>query len=569
MKRMWLATTLVVCSLVQSFLGGRVAMAEDGPSGAKLLPKDTLAFFSVPSVPDSKEAFDKSLSGAMLRDPEMKPFLDDVRKKIEELSDKLNKEIGVTIQELVDIPEGELTLALLERPAQKLAPVLIVDYGDNKETIEKLLKKMHEGLEGDIAEHSTQEIDDVKVHIYTLKDSGGDNPFKSLAYFNDDSYLVFSTEIDALKEVLDRLEGDSDDTLADNDVYKYIQERCKDESGEPSAVWFISPIGLIQSGLNMAQGAIPQAAFAGAFLPILGLDKLKGAGGAGYDAAGDFNMVSKSFLYVDQPATGVLNAFQYPAADLAPPKWVSADTSMYFSGNWNVAQAYLAIEGLIDNFSGRGTTARFLDDASDKGPGLHLKKDVLDLLDGKFHVIQGKEAEGGDEPKVQRIVMALDVKDAAKMKKTLAKAAKSDDAQMETRDFNGETIYEISAGQETVSFVVASGHLVISNDTAAVEAMLRSERQPSLVDSAPYRKIAKHFPKKMSMVSYTNSDSQVKSVYELLKNSDNADFLDGIDMKKLPPFEVLQKYMRPSGFYMVPDKKGALTVGFQLSEGDK
>ncbi|MBS0203117.1 MAG: DUF3352 domain-containing protein [Planctomycetes bacterium] len=569
MKRMWLAITLIVCGLVQTIPGGQTAWAEDGPSGAKLLPKDTLAFFSVPSVPDSWEAFDKSLSGALFRDPEMKPFLADVQKKIDELSEKLHEEIGVTIQELCDIPEGEMTFAVLERPVQKLAPVLLVDYGDNKETIEKLLKKMHEGLEGDIAEHSTQEIDDVKVHVYTLKDSGGDNPFKTLAYFNEDSYLVFSTEVDALKEVLDRMDGDSDDTLADNDVYKYIQERCKEESSEPAAVWFISPIGIIQAGLNMAQASVPQAAFAGAFLPILGFDKLKGFGGAGYEAAGDFNMVSKTFLYVDQPANGVLNAFQYPAAELAPPKWVPADASTYFGGNWNLAQAYLAIEGLVDNFSGRGTTARFLDDLSDKGPGLHPKKDVLDLLDGKFHVVQRSDAEESDEPKPQRILMAFDVKDAAKMKKTLAKAAKSDGSQMETREFNGETIYEVSAGPEPVSFVVASGHLVVTNDTATLEAMLRSERQPSLVESAAYRKIAKHFPAKMSMVSYSNSDAQMKSVYDLLKNADNVDFLDGIDFKKLPPFEVLQKYLRPSGFYMIPDKKGALSVSFQLSEGDK
>lgn len=568
MKRTWLATTLMVFSLAQVFLCGPAARAEDEASGAQLLPKDTLLFFSVPSIPDSKTEFSESLAGAMFRDPQLKPILEDVQKKIDELSAKLEAEVGVTIPELLAVPEGELTFALVERPTRKLAPILMVDYGDNKETVDKLLKKLHDGLDGDIAEHSTEEIKDIKVHVYTFKENSNDNPFKSLVYFNDESYLVFSTEIDAVKEVIERWEGDSTDTLANNDIYKYVLERCKEDSNEPSAVWFMSPIGLIQSGIGMAQSVAPQAAFAGAFLPVLGLDKLKGLGGAGYSSSGDFNSITKTFLYVDQPTTGILNAFQFPATDLAPPKWVGADVSTYVGGNWNIAQAYVAIESLVDSFNGRGFTAKILDQAanSEGGPGIHPKKDVLDLLDGKYHLIQAIDSDDEGSP-TPRFLLALDVKDAAKMKKTLAKVAKSEGAQFETREFNGETIYEIEAGPDQVlSFCVAGGQFVLTNNTASLEGLLRSDTPAGLAQSAAYRKIAKHFPAKVSMISYSNADAQLKSVYQLLKNADNVDFLEGIDLQKLPPFEVIQKYLRPSGSYTVPDKKGALTVGFQLGE---
>lgn len=292
---------------------------------------------------------------------------------------------------------------------------------------------------------------------------------------------------------------------------------------------------------------------------------MKGWGGAGYSATGEFNSVTRSFVYVDQPTSGVINVFQFPATDLAPPKWVSAETSMYLGGNWNVAQAYQAIESLVDGFNGRGTTARFLDQAanSDNGVGIHPKKDVLDLLDGKFHLTQDSDESGKPN-----FLLALDVKDAARMKKTLAKVAKTEGAPIETREFNGETIYEIDAGSDqVVSLTVSGGHFVVTNDKVALESMLRTERRSSLVDSASYRKIAKHFPAKLSMVSYSNADSQLKAVYELMKNAE--DPVEGIDLKKLPPFEVIQKYLRPSGAYTVPDKKGALTVQFQLSEGDK
>ncbi|MBC8114228.1 MAG: hypothetical protein H7062_07620, partial [Candidatus Saccharimonas sp.] len=495
MRRLWFGTAAVMLCLVQALAGWQIARADENAIGEKLLPKDTLLFFTIPDVSGFKEQFDKSSTGALFRDAEFKPFLDDVKKKIEELSQKVQDELGVSIDDLLELPDGEITFALMEKPARKLSVVLMVDYGESKETVGKLLKKMHEALESE-AEHSKEDVDDVEVNVFTFKDSPPENPFKTLAYFNDTSYLVFSSEVAALKEVLDRWEGDSDDTLATNDVFKYCMDRCKDESGEPTMKFFVNPIGLVQAGLNMAQAFQPQVGMVSPFLPMLGFDKLKGLGGASYVNTGDFDSVSKTFVYADSP-TGVLNVFQFPATEITPPKWVSSGVSMYFGGNWNVAGAYQAIEGLVDMFQGRGALARLMDQAANAGPGIHPKKDVLDLLDGKFHVVQGIEEGDGDEPLTQKFFVALAVKDGAKAKKLLATVAKSDGSPVESREFNGETIYEVDlpGGDQKVSFAVAEGHLVVTNDTVMLEGMLRGTGSgTSLADSAPYKKIAKHFP---------------------------------------------------------------------------
>ena len=572
MRRLWLGTAAVMLCLVQAMVGGQIVRADENAIGEKLLPKDTLLFFTIPDVSEFKDQWDKSSSGALFHDAEFKPFLDDVKKKIEELSKKVQDELGVSIDELLELPDGEITFALMEKPARKLSVVLMVDYGDNKETVDKLLKKMHEALESE-AEHSKEDVKDVEVNVFTFKNSPADNPFKTLAYFNDESYLVFSSEVAALKEVLDRWEGDSDDTLANNEVFKYCMDRCKDESGEPTLKYFINPIGLVQSGLNMVQAIQPQAqvGLVSMFLPTLGFDKLKGLGVASYMSTGEFDSVTKSFVYADSP-TGVLNVFQFPATEIAPPKWVSSGVSMYFGGNWNVAGAYQAIEGLVDNFQGRGALARFMDQAANAGPGIHPKKDVLDLLDGKFHVVGGGEAKD-DDAVANRFLVALAVKDGAKAKKLLATLAKSDGTKVETREFNGETVYEIALpqGDQTMSLAVAEGHLVITNDTAQLEGLLRSSGSgaTTLADSPAYKQIAKHFPAKASMISFQKSDAQFKQMYDLLKNAENQEFLEGIDLQKLPPFEALQKYLRAGGSYTVPDKKGALMISFQLKDGDK
>ncbi len=569
MRRLWIGTAGVMVCLVQALVGWQLAHADDDATGEKLLPKDTLLFFTIPDSPGFKEGWDKSISGSMLRDPEFKPFLDDVQKKLEELSEKVQGELGVSVEGLMELPQGEITFAVMEKPARTLSMVLMFDYGNEKETVEKLLKKMHEALEEE-AEHSTEDVDDVSVHVYTFKNVEQDMPFKTLAYFNDESYLVFGSDVAALKEVLDRWDGDSDDTLANNDVFKYIMDKCKDDSGEAVMKFYLSPIGLVQSGLSMAQAIQPQVGMVGPFLPMLGFDKLQGFGGVTYLGTGDFDGVSKSFVYADQP-TGVLNVFQFPATELTPPKWVSAGASMYFGGNWNVAGAYQAIEALVDMFQGRGALARLMDRAENEGPGLHPKKDFLDLLDGRFHVVQNVEEGEDDASLSQQFFVALAVKDGAKAKKTLATLAKMEGAPVESREFNGETIYEIALpqGDQTISFAVAEGHLVVTNDTPMLEGMLRATNEAPLVDSPAYKKIAKYFPAKTSMISFQKSDAQLKAMYDLLKNAENQDFLEGIDLQKLPPFEVLQKYLRASGSYTVPDKKGALMIGFQLKDSDQ
>ena len=38
---------------------------------------------------------------------------------------------------------------------------------------------------------------------------------------------------------------------------------------------------------------------------------------------------SRTLVYMEQPPTGVLNLFQFPATNLAPPKWIIATTGAF------------------------------------------------------------------------------------------------------------------------------------------------------------------------------------------------------------------------------------------------
>ncbi len=569
MNRLWLRSSVLLLCLAQFVTTSKFARADDAP-GEKLLPKDTLAFFTISHVPEFRQKCDKSSIGQMLHDPQLKPFLDDVQKKIDEASKGMENETGVTIADLMELPQGELTIALLEKPARKLSFVFMLEFGKNKATVEKLLKKMDEALEKEQSDHTTEEINKITVHVYTPKNPEPDSPFKMLTYFTDESILVFSSEVEALKEVIERWEGDSDDTLAQNDQFKYIQSQCKLESGEPLVKWYVNPIGLIQSGITMAQATIPQAGLAAAFLPMFGVDGWKGWGGTMDFDEGEFEGVSNSFIYAENPK-GLMGVFLFPATELVPPKWVPANIGSYWAANWNIGGAYTSIETLVDSFQGRGATGRFLDQLAEQGPMIHAKKDIIDHLDGKIHVLQSETNDGDDDaPPTPQVMAAFGLKDGAKMKKTLAAAAKSAASNLETREFNGETIYELITpnSDQSVSLTVTEGQLVITNDTPLLEGVMRGQsgNRAALIDSSEYKRISKYFPSKTSMVSFQRSEAQFKTYYNLLRKSDN--FWDGVDVSKLPPFEAISKYFQPSGSYTIPDKKGAKSVTYSLKRSE-
>lgn len=540
------------------------AAEDDVILSEQMLPPETLFFLSVPDVPLIVESANDTSWGKLLAEPKLQPFISDVKAKLAEGSAKLKDEIGVTLEDLQGLLQGDFTIAVMEKPARKIAGVVMFDVGDNTETLEKLIEKMDGALQGQGADHSTQDISEVEVHVYKLP-GGDDNPIKTLAYFSEEGYFVIGTEVAALKAIIDRWEGDSDETLAKQDVFTYIQKQCRTGDEEPLVKWYLNPIGIVQSGIGMVQGQNPQAGLVLGMLPILGLDHLKGFGGAVTGPTDDFEAASKGFVYVDQPASGVLGIFNFPAVEQAPPAWVAENVASYSSFNWSVEEAYSAVETIVDQFQGPGAFSRVLDGLAEDndGPQIHPKKDIIDQLSGLVHLVTDTPTIDGDAPAVPAMVVAVGLKDGGKVSKTLAKAAKSDGFPGKTRDVGGTTVYDLPMNDSTISLAVSSNLLLVSTDDAKLGEAIRGKTSKPLASSADYKAIAKHFPKKTSMVGFQRSEGQAKMMYEALRNRSNDDF-EGLDLKKLPEWSVIAKYFHAAGSYAVPDKKGALFVGFSL-----
>lgn len=569
----WLRVGTLWLALAAVFLPRLCVQAADEPTPTdSLLPPDVSVYLSLPGVDELKARFGKTAFGTLTQDSKFEPFKQEIMKAVEGFSGEVEKELGVSLKGLLEIPSGELAFALLTPPGKKISAVMFLDFGDNEKTVDTLLEKAEKALEENGAESDDEEIDGTKVTTWTFKKGGNPQQPNQLVYFINDTMLVVTSDLNTAKAVLARWDGKHSDTFAENENYNMILEKCQTDDEDGLIVWYINPMGLVQAALTQAAAANPQAAFAMGFLEPLGVTSFKAIGGSLDMATEQYDSVSKTFMVIEQPTKGLLNIFQFPAVEQKPPKWVSANTSAWFSMNWDIAGAYSAIESMVDMFTGPGQFAARIDQMAEQegGPKVHLKKDVIDAISGRIQVVVEPAKKKGDDAAQDRVVVALGLKDSKKFQATLTKLTKVPGFPGKSREFKGSTIIEFevpdfsgSLEPKMAGLAIGKDQLMFSNDVTAVELMLRGDTDGNaLVDSPEYKTIAEHLPAKSSIVSFSRSDSQVEALWEMAKSGQAGAFIPQIDFTKLPDFDTVKKYLTPNGSYSVPDKKGVLFVSF-------
>jgi len=579
------SVALLVSMLAASLLSRPLTAADKVPSD-QLLPPKVYGYLSVPSVAELKERFKQSTLGGVLKDESFDDFWAELKPVIEKASGDITEQLGVSVDELLQIPTGEVAVAYIEPEGETAGLVALLDFGESGEVIEKLLEKAEGALEEQGVARSVEDFEGTEIVTYRFKkkadaDAAAEEPDedgfgRTLAYFLKDDYLVAGSNLPVLEAVLARWSGDHSSTFSSNEVYRHVMERTKSPDTDPVLKFYIDPIGLATNLINAFAQDNFQLQMATGFLPAMGLANLKAIGGAVDMVSGDFDTVSRVFIYVEQPAVGLLNAFRFPAVEQTPPPWVADNVNTYFALNWDVESAYEAVEALADSIQGPGALEQMLDQMAEKEGGLqlHLKTDVLDQLTGEIHFVSDME-----DPKVpdsSRFMLALGVKDPKQAKTVLSTIADSDGISMETREFRGEKIYEMQlplpsvgglgqgADPVKMGITVAKNSLMIASNVTLLEQALRDSDVNALSDSKEYQQIADHFPSQTSIMGFQNQSSQLKAAYELFRSGTAGDFLENVDFSKLPPFEAIEKYMPASGSYVIPDEKGALMVSFSL-----
>src|SRR5262249_56755926 len=88
------------------------------------LRDSTIFLLKLNDAKNLREAFSGSSYGQLWNDPAMKDFRDDMAQKLEDWTKPLQEKIGVSLKQLLELPQGAVTVAALSRDDPKL-PVAV------------------------------------------------------------------------------------------------------------------------------------------------------------------------------------------------------------------------------------------------------------------------------------------------------------------------------------------------------------------------------------------------------------------------------------------------------------
>ena len=555
-------SALALCLVVLS----GTSRAADAPAFAHRLPENVAAHIVIPDVGVLRERLSNCSWGRLLKDPLVADFRENLQQQIHTfIAARVHLPEGVSPDDLLNLPTGEITLTVLKPTEGKLPIVLSVDAAQASDTITALVK---ESVASSVAQGWTQSsIDHAGTTITVLKkvtDPDNDSSDNVRAIFLRDGCFVASNSSATLTQILDRWSGNVQGSFAANETLGRVQKVTLTPGREPALFWYLDPVGATISLLAQGATSDPTAAMVLVKLPEYGLTSFRGVGGTIDFAVGMHDTVTRIAGIVDQPVKSAMAVLHFPATDLTPPAWVSDDIDSCLLFNWDAQSAYGGVAQMADGVLGEGGFAKAIEGLSAKtDPPIHIKKDFIDGLTGHVMLLQGKPRITGD--KSGAALLAIGLKDPDKIDGVLRQLIVEPGSKAGSRSV-GKTIVAVFDGKRSnrTEVAVARGFLLVGNDGVMIDNVINSvTTEKHLVDSPEYRLLSANVPPQKSLFAFQRPVNQLGAAYSILKQGGVA-IPGGVDLKLLPAFDRIQHYFRPTATWAAPTPDGFQYVSFSL-----
>ncbi len=578
-----------ICSLAT------FGLAAEAPE--KTHPDSTVLFVKVNNAAGLREAFRQSQFGQLWSDPMLKPFKEDLAGRLDDSSKEMKTKVGVSLRELIELPQGAATLAVVSKddPDAKPALVISADAGRNTTKMDDFLAKAT--LQGADAGGKVGKEEFKGLTLQTIqppkpknaKDTDPTPP--PITWTHDKSIFYIGTSAEAVKDLIAHGSG-RDDSLASTENY---QKAVKKLGQDAQVVWYIDANKALQllfkagaKGKNA--GNIEQIK---GMSQILGVNGLKAAAGSFTLNTGNYDSVTKTFVLAPAPVSGLLKLFVMPRVALKPESWAPASVATYQSWSFNFDESFKNLNDLANTF--QPGVLNVLEQqlvGPNGGEPLNFKKDVFDPLGNRVTMITDYKKPVTEDS--QRVLVSVAVDDEKDFQATLTKLIGMAGANPKKREFQGATIYDFEIPdlpnangakvqfKGPVSLTVAKHSLFISTAPEFLEQVLRGG-SAALADSSNYQSVARELPEKVSSLTYVRPDEQARVSYDMLKSGQFEKALQGaavaggpdvskvgklFDKDKLPDFSVFAKYLSQGGGYSTMDEDGMTFNSFTLRKAN-
>lgn len=349
------------------------------PRTQELLPETTVAFIQIDDFRDMVGKLQETSFGQMTQDESIAPLIDGLWDEARLAYGEVEDEVGVTLEDIRELPSGEMTFAIIAPRRQSPEYMLIIELDTESGAGERILERGREVIADETGEPITTEESEDGIEYETFNAAG-----KNFKFFEKDGLMVGCSSEEELDAFVDRWmerEVEKVRPLTSNRKFVTIMNRCLGNNEiEPEARFFIDPIGLARSatrGNFAAQAAIN-------FLPIIGLDGLLGIGGSMLLSEDDFESVVHGHILLSNPRKGVLEMLALKPTDYQPEPWLPADTATYITTSWDVDQLLAELSKMVDLYqNGEGLVDEWIDGNINKQIQMDLKEDVLAHLTGR------------------------------------------------------------------------------------------------------------------------------------------------------------------------------------------
>ena len=570
----------------------------------RILPDTTVFLLKLNDVKSFGEAFRSSQYGQLWNDPALKDFRDELGQKLTEATKALKEKIGVSLSDLVQLPQGSLAVAAItkdtthdEGGAAGALPVvvaLMADAGQNEKKMLEVLERSTKQGEESGAKVTTESFNGLTLHIVQFpaaeqkeaeKDKPKPQPNPPLIWTNAGGLFFIATDLEVAKDLVAHREG-RDNSLAATEAYTKTQ--AKTDSAKAQAIWYLDVNKLIKIVIkaNSSKDADGQTDVLAQQLGVYGL---KSVGGCLTLGAGNYDSLTKTFVHAPKPVQGLLKVFSLPPISLRPESWVPATVASYQTVSFDLDNAFTALNDIVNKFQpGMVNLVEQQLVGPNGGQPLSFQNDVFGPLGDRITVISDFKKPIKEDS--QRMLVAVSLEDTKGFQNTLSRLLEIAGAAPEKREFQGTTIYDFNVNlpnqgagapqalKGPISMAVAKDTLFVTTDTTLLEQVLRPGN-PTLADSTAFQSVAKEYPEKASGLSYVRPDESARLSYDLVKSGkfesaikqaaagrgrDLPDLGKIIPADKLPDFSVFAKYLSLGGGFSSMDDDGFTLTGFTL-----
>ena len=359
---------------------------DNRPPTEDLLPETTVSFVQVDDFRDMVEKLRETSLGQFFEEDSVAALRDGLLEEARTTYDELKGELAPDVDDLAELPSGEMTFAVIAPRRKDPEFMLILDLDDQTDAMDRVLDAGRAFVEDKTEQEITSEESDdgIKYESFNV-DS------KRVKFFRRGGLIVGSTSESELDAFVDRWAGREVEKvrpLSSNRKFITIMNRCRGNNElRPEARFYVDPIALAKSsnrGNATAQIALN-------FLPSLGLDGLLGIGGSMLLDEEDFEGVMHAHVLLADPRTGIFEMTALKPTDYEPESWMPDDTTSYLTTSWDMDQMLAEFTKMVESFQGEGVVDEWIEKNINEESGINFKDDFLAHLTGRITYCQWLE----------------------------------------------------------------------------------------------------------------------------------------------------------------------------------